>query len=72
MSRSTPEQRHEAAIKAGATLRAHKEVERERERTRRADREDALTICRQIRDNPDAADADRLEAIRLIASITNM
>ena len=71
MSRATPERRHEAAMKAGATLRAHKEAERERERTRRADRENALTICRQIRDNPDAADADRLEAIKMIANITN-
>ena len=71
MSKPTPQQRHEAAMKAGATIRARKEAERERWRAEIADRKNALAICREIRDNPDASDADRLEAIKLIAEITN-
>lgn len=66
----TETERHDRAVKAGATLRARKEAERECARAVRADKESALRICREIRDNPDAADADRLEAIRLIAEIT--
>lgn len=30
----------------------------------------ALAVCREIRDNPEAADADRLQAIRIIYRIT--
>ena len=57
--------------KGATTLQAHKAAERERFRAELADRENARAICREIRDNPDAADADRLEAIKLIAKITN-
>ena len=65
----TAEQRREWAAKGAATLRARKEAERERFRAEIRDRENALEICRKIRDNENASDADRLEAIRLIEAI---
>lgn len=65
------EKRREAAAKGAATLRARKSAERECARAMREDRENALRICREIRDNPNAADADRLKAIGLIAEITS-
>lgn len=34
----------------------------------RRDREQAVAICRKIRDDENAADADRLEAIRMLAA----
>lgn len=34
------------------------------------DRIRAIEICREIRDNPAAADHDRLDAIRLLGSLT--
>ena len=71
MKEITPEQRHKAAMKAGATIRARKEAERERWRAETRDKENALTICREIRDNPEASAEARLEAIKLIAKITN-
>ena len=40
-------------------------------RTIKADRETALKIAREIRDRADAADADRLEAIRIIEELTH-
>lgn len=71
MSERTPEQRHASALKAGATMRERKEHERERRQAEREDTEKALTVCRAIRDDEDAADTDRLEAIRLIEKITH-
>ena len=65
----TAEQRREWAAKAGATNHARREAERERFRAEIRDRENALEICRKIRDNENASDADRLEAIRLIEAI---
>ena len=65
----TAEQRREWAAKGAATLRARKEAERERFRAEIRDRENALEICRKIRDNENASDTDRLEAIRLIEAI---
>lgn len=50
------------------------QTNREREKAARAaairDREQAIAICRKIRDDENAADADRLEAIRLLAEYT--
>ena len=37
----------------------------------RADKEKARAICRQIRDNEDATDSDRLEAIRILNDMEN-
>lgn len=56
--------------KAGQTLHERKEREKERLRAAREDVERALTLCRSIRDDENAADADRLEAVKIIASIT--
>lgn len=45
---------------------------REAEAAARAeDDRKALEICRSIRDNPEASDADRLQAIRMIHAIKN-
>lgn len=51
--------------------RARKERREAEEQALSNDKPAALAVCRAIRDNPDAADADRLEAIRLIHRITN-
>lgn len=66
----TAEQRKAAAAKAAATLKARKEAERERFRAVLRDQEIALEVCRSIRDDVTASDADRLEAIRMISVIT--
>ena len=52
----TNRERHEKAVAARAAARR--------------DREQAIAICRKIRDDENATDADRLEAIRLIAEYT--
>lgn len=65
----TAEQRAEAAAKGAETRRQRHAAEMERFRAEIRDRENALEICRKIRDNENASDADRLEAIRLIEAI---
>ena len=62
----TTDQRAAAAAKGAETRRQRHAAEMERFRAEIRDRENALEICRGIRDNEFAADADRLEAIRLI------
>ena len=56
--------------KAGRTLHERKEREKERLRAAREDVEKALTLCRSIRDDENATDADRLAAVKIIMSIT--
>lgn len=49
-----------------------RKARREAEAAARAeDDRKALEICRAIRDDPEASDADRLQAIRLIFRIKN-
>lgn len=57
--------------KAGQTNHEHKEQDRQRFRDQLDDKEKALAVARAIRDNPDAADSDRLEAIRIISTYTD-
>lgn len=57
------------AQKAAATRRERKQSEKDKDAAIRNDRERAIQICREIRDNPAAADHDRLDAIRLLGSI---
>ena len=52
--------------KAAETRQQHREAQKAREAQARADKEKALEVCRLIRDDPAAAHADRLEAIRLL------
>ena len=55
-----------AGEKAAATRQQHREAERSKAALAKADKEKALEVCRQIRDDPQALPADRLEAIRLL------
>ena len=55
-----------AGQKAGKTIRERKVREEEQRAAAIRDREQAIAICRRIRDDENAADADRLEAIRLL------
>ena len=56
--------------KASRTARERRE-RRERDfREHVRDTEQALAVCRKIRDDENAADADRLEAIRLLKEYT--
>lgn len=56
--------------KATQTRREKAEREREKRAAARRDREQAIVICRAIRDNEDSAAADRLEAIKLLREYT--
>ena len=58
------------AQKAAATTRARRERREAEEAAARNDRKRAIEICREIRDNPDSTDADRLKAIELLAMYT--
>ena len=62
----TSEQRKAAAQKGAATRRQRHEAEMARFRAELNDKAAALEICREIRDNPETSDGDRLEAIRMI------
>ena len=62
----TNEQRVAAAAKGAATLRAHKEAERERLRQREAERKAQIAALRRVRDNPEADPADVLRAVELL------
>lgn len=61
----TPQQR------AGQTLHERKEREKAARTQARLDRERAIAVCREIRDNPACTDAERLEAIKLLDKLTN-
>lgn len=52
--------------KAGATTHERREREKEERAALRNDRAQAIAICRKIRDDESAADADRLCAIMLL------
>lgn len=60
----TPQQR------AGHTLHERKEREKAAREQARLDRERAITVCREIRDNPACTDAERLGAIKLLDRLT--
>ena len=56
--------------KAGQTNHERAEREKEAIRQARRDKEQAIQICRTIRDNPEAQDSDRLKAIELLKELT--
>ena len=58
------------AEKAAQTNRERREREKAARAAAIRDREQAIAICRKIRDDENAADADRLEAIKLLAEYT--
>lgn len=58
------------AEKAAQTNRERHEREKAARAAAIRDREQAIAICRKIRDDENAADADRLEAIKLLAEYT--
>ena len=66
----TAEERREWAAKGAATLRAHKEAERERQRRWDAERQSQLDALRRVRDNPDADPAAVVEAVKLLDKLT--
>lgn len=51
--------------------RARKERREAEERASAEDSRKALETCRSIRDNPEASDADRLQAMKIIYRIKN-
>lgn len=52
--------------KASKTARERRERREQALRERVRDSEQAIAVCRAIRDDENAADSDRLEAIRLL------
>lgn len=68
MNQPTPEKRREAAKKAGETMHRRKVERDERFRQQLRDYNEGVRICREIRDNPEAADADRLRAIEWLTA----
>lgn len=52
--------------KAAKTNKERRERREKAAAELRRDREQAVAICRKIRDDENAADADRLEAIRML------
>ncbi len=55
--------------KAAATRAANKQAEREKWRADANDLPAALAVLRGIRDDPDASNADRIEAIKTIHAL---
>lgn len=55
--------------KAAATRAAHAQARREKWRETANDLPAALAVLRSIRDDPGAADADRIEAIKTIHAL---
>lgn len=70
MSTPTPEQRHERALKAGATMHKRSVEWKEELAAQSNDKKRAIEICRTIRDNPDSTDRDKLDAINIIRELT--
>lgn len=56
--------------KASKTARERRERREQALRERVRDSEQAVAVCRAIRDDENAADADRLEAIRILKEFT--
>ena len=59
------------AQKAAQTAREHREHRKAKAAELRRDRDQAIAVCRKIRDDENAADADRLEAVRILQSLTS-
>ena len=57
--------------KASKTARERRERREQALRERVRDAEQAVAVCRAIRDDEDAADADRLKAIQLLKEFTS-
>ena len=57
--------------KASKTARERRERREQTLRERVRDSEQAIAVCRAIRDDEDAADADRLKAIQLLKEYTS-
>ena len=57
--------------KASKTARERRERREQALRERVRDSEQAIAVCRAIRDDEDAADADRLKAIQLLKEFTS-
>lgn len=69
----TDEQKAAANEKRRATYEAKRQREqadKEEYRARRDDRQRAIDICRQIRDNPDSTDREKLDAIKMLSDLT--
>lgn len=58
------------AQKAAQTRAERAERKNAKDAAIKNDRIRAIEICREIRDNPAAADRDKLDAIRLLCSLT--
>ena len=56
--------------KAVETRRRHAEQERAERAALLNDRSAAIQLCRQVRDDPDADNADRLRAVELLRDLT--
>lgn len=69
----TDEKKAVANAKRSATYAAKREREqaaKEEYAARRDDQQRAIDICRQIRDNPDSSDRDKLDAIKMLLELT--
>ncbi len=59
------------AQKGAQTARERRERRKQEFAERLRDSDRAIAVCRSIRDDENAADADRLEAVKILYSITN-
>lgn len=69
----TTEQRAAANEKRRATYEAkrqQRQADKEEYAARRTDTQRAITVCREIRDNENSTDADKLKAIELLLTLT--
>ena len=64
----TDEQKAAANAKRKATY----EAKRQREQERKEEHQHTIEILKGIRDNPDAADADRLKAVELLTECKHL
>ena len=62
----TPEQRQQAA----QTRKANQQARQERQDALRNDKEQAIKICRKIRDDENSSATDKLTAITLLKELT--
>ncbi len=70
MKEITQEERQRRAAKAAATAKARRERRDAEAKAKRNDRQRAIELCREIRDNPDSTDRDKLDAIKMLAALT--
>lgn len=70
MKEITQEERQRRAAKAAATVKARRERRDAEAEAQRNDRHRAIELCREIRDNPDSTDRDKLDAIKMLAALT--